>query len=126
MLKTQRKRYFRNLLHQKLDEMATKTGGARMSWDIKGIRFPDLVDRATAEQERDIELRIIERHTALRTEVMFALEKIKDGTYGVCESCEKEIESERLDAMPFTSLCIECKRREEAKQRVKRTANLRA
>ncbi len=95
-----------------------------MSWDIKGIRFPDLVDRATAEQERDIELRIIERHTALRGEVRMALEKIKNGTYGVCASCGEEIESERLEALPVTSLCIECKKRKEAKQRVKRTANL--
>jgi DnaK suppressor protein len=55
---------------------------------------------------------------------MTALEKIKDGTYGVCEECGKEIEAERLDAMPVTSLCIECKKREEAKERLKRTANL--
>jgi DnaK suppressor protein len=106
--------------------MAKKTGGPRINWDINGIKFPDLVDWATAEQERDMGLRIIERDAALRTEVLFALEKIKDGTYGVCESCEKEIESERLDAMPFTSLCIECKRREEAKEKLKRAANLRA
>jgi DnaK suppressor protein len=57
---------------------------------------------------------------------MTALEKIKDGTYGVCEECGKEIEAERLDAMPVTSLCIECKKREEAKERLKRAANLRA
>lgn len=124
MLKTQRKRYFRNLLHQKLDEIAKKTGGSRMNRDIKGMKFPDLVDWATAEQEREIGLRIIERDTALRGEVLLALEKIRTGTYGVCESCGQEIESARLDAMPITSLCIECKKREEAKERPKKTANL--
>jgi DnaK suppressor protein len=124
MLKTQRKRYFRNLLQQKLDEMAEKTGGSRMNWDIKGTKFPDPVDWATAEQEREIGLRIIERDAALRGDVMLALEKIKNGTYGVCDSCGQEIESERLHAVPITSLCIECKRREEANKRLKRTVNL--
>jgi len=113
--------YFRNLLRQKLDELAKKTGGARMNRDIKGMKFLDLVDWATAEQEREIGLRIIERDTALRGEVMLALEKIKDGTYGFCDSCGQEIESGCLDAMPVTSLCIECKRREEA--RLKRTGS---
>ncbi|NTV41745.1 MAG: TraR/DksA family transcriptional regulator [Deltaproteobacteria bacterium] len=126
MLKTQRKRYCRNLLRQKLDEMAEKTGGYRKTSNIHGVRFPDLVDGATAEREREIGLRIIEREAALRDEVMLALEKINDGTYGVCESCDQEIEPERLEALPSTSLCIECKRREEAKEKLKRAANLRA
>jgi RNA polymerase-binding transcription factor len=123
MLKTQRKRYFRNLLHQKLDEMAKKTDTSRTNWNIKATKFPNPVDWATAEREREIGLRIMERDAALRTELMLALDKIKDGTYGVCESCEQEIESERLEALPVTSLCIECKKREEAKERLKRTGS---
>jgi len=126
MLKTQRKRYFMNRVHQMLNEMAEKTVGSRVNRDIKGMKFPDHVDWATAEQEREIGLRILERDAALRGEVMLALERIKDGSYGVCDSCGQQIEPERLDAMPATSLCIECKRREEAKERLKRTANLRA
>jgi DnaK suppressor protein len=126
MLKTQRKRYFRNLLHQKIEELTENSVGARMNWDIKGAKFPDLVDWATAEREREIGLRIIEREAALRGEVMLAVGKINDGTYGVCESCDQEIESERLEALPVTSLCVECKKKEEAKERLKRTCNLRS
>ena len=62
MLKTQRKRFFRNLLHQKLDELTEKAGGSRIYWDINGTKCPNLIDRATAEQERELGLRIIERH----------------------------------------------------------------
>jgi len=97
-----------------------------MNWDIKVTKCPDLVDWATAEREREIGLRIIEREAALRGEVMLALGKINDGTYGVCESCDQEIESERLEALPVTSLCVECKKKEEAKERLKRTCNLRS
>jgi len=126
MLKTQRKRYFRNLLHQKIEELTENSDGARMNWDIKGAKFPDLVDWAATEQERELGLRIIERDAALRGEVQLAIVKIDNGTYGVCESCDQEIEPERLEALPSTSLCIECKRREEAKEKLKRAANLRA
>lgn len=121
MLKTKRKRYFRNVLHQRIEELVEKTGGPRMTWDIKGTKFPDLVDWARAEQERELGLRIIERDATLRGELLLALEKIKEGTYGICDSCGEEIESERLEAIPITSLCIECKRQEE-KARVKSIA----
>ena len=42
-----------------------------------------------------------------------ALEKIEEGTFGICESCEKKINKERLKAVPYASLCIDCKREEE-------------
>jgi DnaK suppressor protein len=39
-----------------------------------------------------------------------ALDKIKSGTYGICEICGKDIGYERLKALPFVDLCIDCKR----------------
>jgi len=46
-----------------------------------------------------------------------ALARIDDGTYGVCESCESDIAEARLEALPFTRLCINCQaeREKEAK-----------
>jgi hypothetical protein len=56
MLKTQRKRYFRNLLHQKLDEMAEKTDCSRMNRDIKGMRncaMPSVITNPTTPPVKD-------------------------------------------------------------------------
>jgi DnaK suppressor protein len=39
-----------------------------------------------------------------------ALRRIEDGTYGSCENCGKPISPERLEAMPWATLCIDCKR----------------
>src|SRR5207248_11335541 len=46
-----------------------------------------------------------------------ALARVEDGTYGVCESCEPDIAEGRLEALPFTRLCISCQaeREKEAK-----------
>jgi DnaK suppressor protein len=42
-----------------------------------------------------------------------ALAKIEDGTYGVCEDCGEQIAFERLEALPFATLCVECKKKRE-------------
>ncbi len=46
-------------------------------------------------------------------EIDNALSQIKKGTYGVCESCGRKINKQRLMAIPFVSLCIKCKEAEE-------------
>ncbi len=45
-----------------------------------------------------------------------ALERIKKGTYGICESCKKEIDPARIKAFPAATLCLQCKTKEEAKR----------
>jgi DnaK suppressor protein len=42
-------------------------------------------------------------------EIDSALEKIKKGTFGICEKCQKEIETERLKANPAAKVCLKCK-----------------
>jgi len=44
--------------------------------------------------------------------------KLREGTYGICESCGGEISEERLRARPVTTLCIDCKTEEEVKERL--------
>jgi DnaK suppressor protein len=68
-------------------------------------------ETATLERERDFSL--LDNARDLLSQVDRALEKIVEGTYGVCESCGKSIEAARLRALPYASLCISCKRLEE-------------
>ena len=65
----------------------------------------------TFEQDRDLEL--AERASAEITEIDEALDRLKAGTYGTCEACEKPIPQERLSALPYASLCARCKTAEE-------------
>ena len=66
----------------------------------------------TFEQDRDLEL--AERASVEISEIDEALERLKAGTYGTCESCEKPIPPERLSALPYASLCARCKAEQEA------------
>ena len=66
----------------------------------------------TFEQDRDLEL--AERASAEITEIDLALERLKAGTYGICEACDQTIPPERLSALPHASLCTACKVKTEA------------
>ena len=54
------------------------------------------------------------RESKLIKKIKQALERIENGTYGICESCGEEISVKRLKARPVTTQCIECKAKEEA------------
>jgi RNA polymerase-binding protein DksA len=62
-------------------------------------------------QQRDIALR--ERSTRQLEAVDAALERLDDGTFGVCRSCGRPIAEARLEARPWAALCIDCQRLED-------------
>lgn len=88
----------------------------------KGIGFepedlPDEVDLASSEADQSMNLRLRDRERTLLRKVDKALSKIKEGSYGVCESCGEKIGVKRLEARPVTDLCITCKEEQEQVER---------
>ncbi len=78
----------------------------------------DTYDLASEEREREINFILTDRDRGKLQAIEDALDRIGEGSYGVCESCEQEIAEGRLQAMPFTRLCVQCQadRETEAKQ----------
>jgi RNA polymerase-binding protein DksA len=70
-------------------------------------------DTASATYDRELELGLEEGAEDLLAKIEAALKRIDDGTYGTCASCGQPIGEERLEAMPWATLCIDDKRREE-------------
>jgi len=81
--------------------------------------FPDLGDQATAETDQNFLLRLKEREQKLLKKIDEALERISNGTFGICESCGQEIGFKRLKARPVTTLCIDCKTQQEAEEKIR-------
>ncbi len=79
--------------------------------------FPDPTDQAVAELDNSFLLRLRGRENKLLKKIDEAIARIDDGTYGVCESCGEKISTKRLEARPVTTLCIECKTRQEAEEK---------
>ena len=75
--------------------------------------YPDPADRATAESNRNFELRKFGFTLEWIRTIKEALDRLDNGTYGFCESCEDDISAKRLEARPVTTLCVKCKTAQE-------------
>jgi RNA polymerase-binding protein DksA len=70
-------------------------------------------DVATETFDRELDSSLEEAEERLLRDIEGALKRIDDGTYGICTNCGKTIGEERLEALPWTTQCIDCKRKEE-------------
>ncbi|HSB37460.1 MAG TPA: TraR/DksA C4-type zinc finger protein [Gaiellaceae bacterium] len=70
-------------------------------------------DMATSTFDRELDYTLEENVERALAAIDAALQRIEDGTYGTCGSCGQPIGAERLEALPWTTQCIDCKRREE-------------
>ncbi len=73
----------------------------------------DLEEMASDTHDTDSVCEIMAVGANTIDQIDLALAKIEDGTYGVCEDCGDPIAFERLEALPFATLCIGCKKRRE-------------
>jgi len=111
--------FFKVLLHERLEDLlknAEETVNG-MTDDLE--TFPDPTDRASLESDRNFTLRIRDRERKLIVKIKEALERIEDGSYGICEKCGGDISEKRLIARPVTTSCIECKKKEEAVEKAR-------
>jgi DnaK suppressor protein len=77
----------------------------------------DTYDIASDARDREISLILNDRDRDKALAIDDALARIDEGSYGVCDSCESDIAEARLEALPFTRLCVSCQaeREKEAK-----------
>ena len=73
----------------------------------------DVADDAANTYARQVLLGHSERERAVLRQIDDALDRIDDGTFGLCEDCGEEIGEARLKAIPYATLCVECKAKEE-------------
>ena len=78
----------------------------------------DIVDQASSQTEKSVELRASNRRRKLVSKIDHALKKIKDVTYGFCEETGEPIGLKRLIARPIATLSIEAQERHEKKEKI--------
>jgi len=109
---------FRRLLDARRREILIEASRAVGSMNDESEEIcADPTDRATLESDRNFLLRMRDRERKLLGKIDEAFARIEDGSYGRCEECGREIGLERLRARPVTTLCIDCKSSQEARER---------
>jgi len=112
--------YFRRKLANWKDEIIRDAEMTVTAMQADSDQHPDLVDRASSEGDRAIELRARDRQRKLISKIDAALSRIDDGTYGYCEETGEPISLGRLDARPIATLSIEAQERHEKRERIYR------
>jgi len=112
--------YFRRKLENWKQDILDETRETLDHLQSDSGHHPDLVDRASSEAERSLELRTRDRQRKLISKIDSALRRIEEGTYGYCEETGEPISLKRLDARPTATLSIEAQERHERRERVYR------
>jgi DnaK suppressor protein len=123
---TVRKAFLKQAKETLLDMKAQVLRGIRedLKEDREGQKDDgrDAYDVASEERDREINYLLSDRDRSKLGSIDQALERLEEGTYGICESCEGEITAERLKVMPFTRLCVQCQSERETEARRNRRA----
>lgn len=108
MIPTKKLEQYRRALEARLAELDRSASSAEREARALGTKTADAMDQAALEYEKQAALHKARTDRQLRKNVMQALERIRQGTYGECQSCGGEIEPKRLEALPFARYCIKC------------------
>jgi DnaK suppressor protein len=116
----QQKEHFRRLLEAWRRELMEEVDRTVRYMQDEAANFPDANDRATQESEFSLELRTRDRERKLIRKIDEALTRIETDEYGYCVTCGEEIGIRRLEARPIATQCIDCKERDERRERQNR------
>ncbi|MBN1297788.1 RNA polymerase-binding protein DksA [bacterium] len=117
-MKKKQLEYFENKLMEWKKTLLKEAGDSlNINLSQENSRQGDFGDLANNETDQNFELRIRDRERKLIQKIDACLQKVKDGTYGLCEECGEEISLKRLDVRPVASLCIACKTEQEKHER---------
>lgn len=118
-LKQEKMETYKALLQQKINELLSEAGKTVSEMTNGKENYPDPNDRASLESDRNFELRIRDRERKLIMKMQEAIKRIEDGVFGICEVCGGPISEKRLMARPVTTLCIDCKTKQEKLEKLK-------
>ena len=99
----------KGILDEQLNELLSQSREAVTELTEVRETDADPLDLAVTESNRDFTLRMADRERKLLAKIRYALERMQNGEYGVCESCGAPITFGRLMARPVATLCIDCK-----------------
>jgi DnaK suppressor protein len=80
----------------------------------------DTYDLASEERDREISFILSDREREKLQAIEDSIQRIDDGSYGICDSCDAEIAAGRLEALPFTRLCVNCQAEREKEAKMSR------
>ncbi len=105
---------YKEALLRKRTEIFTEGGMKPLHTSMENnTRQGDMADQATGNNEVHIQLKLKQTDAKILQAIEEALWRMDQGTYGICRDCGEPIAPERLNAIPWTRVCIECKEKQQ-------------
>jgi DnaK suppressor protein len=108
----------RQTLTREIDELIARHRSDQLLQRDQSVA--DTGDRSLQDSTGEQQISILEVRNRMRNQIDEALRRLEDGTYGTCEDCTREINPERLKAMPFARRCVECQQKAEVIEQIEK------
>ena len=111
--------FFKKKLIEWKNDIIKSNSNTLFSKDVdQEISSPDIIDQASSQAEKTLEMRTINRQGKLLTKIEKAIKRIDDNTYGYCEDTGDPIGIKRLIARPIATLSIEAQEKHERNEKI--------
>ena len=117
-MSSKQKAFFKKKLIDWKDEIMKSNSKILFVNEDQEISSPDVVDQASSQTEKTIEMRTINRQRKLITKIDKAIKRIEEDTYGYCEETGEPIGIKRLIARPIATLSIEAQEKHEKNEKI--------
>ena len=118
-MNSKQKAFFKKKLMEWRNEIVESNSKALYLSDIDNeISSADIIDQASSQTEKTIEMRTLNRQIKLLSKIDRAIKKIQNNTYGYCEETGEPIGVKRLIARPIASLSIEAQEKHEKDEKI--------
>ena len=118
-MSTKQKSYFKTtLMEWKNQIIESNNKSLHLNEVDHEISSPDVVDQASSQTEKTVEMRTLNRQIKLLTKIDQAIDRIKNNTYGYCEESGEPIGIKRLVARPIATLSIEAQEKHERNEKI--------
>lgn len=109
---------FKRMFEQQRTDLSTQPALPGADEAMAPAPVADELDQSRLELERALQWRLQARESKYLQKVQAALERIANGTFGLCADCEEPIELRRLEARPTTTSCLRCKELDEKREKL--------
>ena len=106
--------YKENLLKKRAEILAEREGKSLSTPMDNNTRLGDMADQASGTNEVHIQLKLKQTDAKILQAIEEALERLDSGSYGLCRDCGEDIAAARLNAIPWTRVCIGCKEKQKS------------
>ena len=103
---------YKDLLEKKKDELIAAAPDRPAAVE-PGSKSGDWIDQSSQESDLHVRLALQQTDSKLLRAIEEAIHRIDNGTYGICMECENDIAPARLEAVPWTRVCIDCKAKQQ-------------